>query len=43
MVRTAFKLALRQTEGLLASLITLVDLSISVPDHTTISRRTVTL
>jgi hypothetical protein len=43
MVRTAFKLALRQTEGLLASLITLMDLSISVPDHTTISRRTVTL
>ena len=43
MVRTAFKLALRQTEGLLASVITLMDLKISVPDHTTISRRAVTL
>ena len=43
MVRTAFKLALRQTEGLLASVITLMDLRISVPDHTTISRRAVTL
>jgi neutral amino acid transport system ATP-binding protein len=43
MVRTAFKLAWRQTEGLLASVITLMDLRISVPDHTTISRRAVTL
>ena len=43
MVRTAFKLALRQTEGLLTSVITLMDLRISVPDHTTISRRAVTL
>jgi hypothetical protein len=43
MVRAAFKLALRQTEGLLASVITLMDLRISVPDHTTISRRAVTL
>ena len=39
MVRTAFKLALRQTEGLMASVITLMDLTISAPDHTTISRR----
>jgi transposase len=43
MVRTAFKLALRQTEGLMASVITLMDLPISTPDHTTISRRAVTL
>jgi hypothetical protein len=43
MVRTAFKLALRQTEGLLTSVITLMDLGISVPDRTTISRRAVTL
>ena len=43
MVRTAFKLALRQTEGLLASVITLMDPRISVPDHTTISRRAATL
>jgi hypothetical protein len=43
MVRTAFRLALRQTEGLMASVITLMDLTISVPDHSTISRRAVTL
>jgi hypothetical protein len=43
MVRTAFKLPLRQTEGLMASVITLMDLTISAPDHTTISRRAVTL
>ena len=43
MVRTAFRLALRQTEGLMASVITLMDLPISTPDHTTISRRAVTL
>jgi len=43
MVRAAFKLALRQTQGLLASVIALMDLRISVPDHTTISRRAMTL
>jgi transposase len=43
MVRTAFKPALRQTEGLMASVITLMALSISAPDHSTISRRAVTL
>jgi len=43
MVRSAFKLALRQTEGLMASVITLMALSISAPDHSTISRRAVTL
>jgi hypothetical protein len=43
MVRTAFKLPLRQTEGLMASILTLMDLTISAPDHTTISRRTVKL
>jgi Transposase DDE domain len=43
MVRTAFRLGLRQTEGLMASVITLMDLTISAPDHTTISRRAVTL
>jgi hypothetical protein len=42
-VRTAFKLPLRQIEGLMASVITLMDLTISAPDHTTISRRAVTL
>jgi transposase len=43
MLRTAFKLALRQTEGLMASILTLMDLTISAPDHTTVSRRAVTL
>jgi hypothetical protein len=43
MVRTAFKLGLRQTEGLMASVISLMDLTISAPDHSTISRRAVTL
>ena len=43
MARTAFKLALRQTERLMASVIALMDLTISAPDHTTISRRAVTL
>src|ERR1700687_5100046 len=39
----AFSLALWQAEGLMASGITLMDLTISAPDHTTISRRAVTL
>jgi len=43
MARTAFKLPLRQTEGLMASILTLMDLTISAPDHTTVSRRAVTL
>jgi transposase len=43
MVGTAFKLPLRQTEGLMASILTLMDLTISAPDHTTVSRRAVTL
>jgi hypothetical protein len=43
MPRTAFKLPLRQTEGLLASVLTLMKLTISAPDHTTVSRRAVKL
>ena len=43
MMRTAFKLPLRQAEGLLASVLTLMSLTISAPDHTTLSRRAVTL
>jgi hypothetical protein len=43
MVRTAFKLPLRQAEGLLASVLALMDLPISAPDHTTVSRRAVKL
>jgi hypothetical protein len=43
MLRTAFKLPLRQTEGLLASVLMLMKLMISAPDHTTVSRRAVKL
>src|SRR3954469_16548953 len=43
MVRTAFKLPLRQTEGLMTSVLRLMGLTISAPDHTTVSRRAVTL
>ena len=42
MLHTAFKLALRQTEGLITSVFTLMGLTLSAPDHTTI-RRAVTL
>jgi hypothetical protein len=38
-VRLVFHLALRQTEGLLQSLFSLLDLNCRAPDHTTISRR----
>ena len=43
MLRMAFKMPLRQTEGLLASVLTLMKLTISAPDHTTVSRRAVKL
>jgi hypothetical protein len=43
MLRTAFKPPLRQTEGLIASVLSLMDLTISAPDHTTVSRRATTL
>src|SRR6202049_1998831 len=43
MLRTAFKLALRQTEGLMTSVLTLRGLTLSAPDHSTVSRRAVTL
>jgi hypothetical protein len=42
MLRTAFKLALRQTEDLMTSVLTLMCLTLSAPDHTTVSRRAVT-
>jgi hypothetical protein len=42
-MRRWFKLPLRQTKGLMASVITLMELTISAPDHTTISRRAMTL
>ena len=38
-LRTAFRLALRQTEGLIGSVIALLGLDLAVPDHTTLSRR----
>ena len=43
MLRTAFKLALRQTKGLMTSVLTLMGLTVSAPDHSTVSRRAVTL
>ncbi len=43
MLRAAFTLPLRQTEGLMTPVLTVMDLTISVPDHTTVSRRAVML
>src|ERR1700693_1033202 len=43
MLRAAFKLALRQIEGLMTSVLSLMGLTISAPDHTTVSRRAVTV
>jgi hypothetical protein len=42
-LRTVFRLALRQTEGLIGSVIGLLGLTLRVPDHSTLSRRAVTL
>ncbi len=42
-LRTVFKLGLRQTEGLMGSVIALMELPLKAPDHTTISRRSATL
>jgi hypothetical protein len=42
-LRAVFRLALRQTEGLIASIIALLGLDLAVPDHTTLSRRAETL
>ncbi len=38
-LRLVFHLALRQTEGFVASLIRLMGLGLDAPDHTTLSRR----
>src|SRR5215203_4695522 len=38
-LKAVFRLALRQTEGLIGSIIRLLGLDLSVPDHTTLSRR----
>ena len=42
-VRAVFRLALRQTEGLIGSIISLLGLSLTGPDHSTLSRRAATL
>jgi len=42
-LRTVFRLAYRQAEGLIGSIIGLLGLSLRVPDHTTLSRRAATL
>ncbi len=38
-LRAVFRLALRQTKGLIGSIIALLGLDLAVPDHTTLSRR----
>jgi len=43
MLRLAFHLALRQTEGLMASIFNLLGVPLSTPDHSTLSRRARTM
>lgn len=43
MSRAAFKLPLRQTEGLMSSVFQLLGVNLAVPDHSTVSRRAITL
>ena len=38
-IRSVFRLAYRQAEGLIGSVISLLGLTLPVPDHTTLSRR----
>ncbi|CAA9251529.1 MAG: hypothetical protein AVDCRST_MAG04-2138, partial [uncultured Acetobacteraceae bacterium] len=38
-LRAVFRLALRQTEGLIGSILALLGLDLGVPDHSTLSRR----
>ena len=42
-LRAVFRLAFRQTEGLIGSIVALLGLMLRVPDHTTLSRRAATL
>src|SRR4029453_2271762 len=42
-LRAVFRLAFRQTEGLIGSIIGLLGLTLRVPDHTTLSRRAATV
>jgi hypothetical protein len=38
-LRAVFRLALRQSEGLIGSIMRMLDIDLPVPDHTTLSRR----
>src|SRR3982751_1896835 len=42
-LRAVFRLAFRQTEGLIGSVVGLLGLALRVPDHTTLSRRAATV
>src|SRR3954453_3511667 len=42
-LRAVFRVTLRQTEGLIGSIIHLLELTLAVPDHSTLSRRAKTL
>jgi hypothetical protein len=42
-LRAVFRLTLRQTEGLIGSILQLLGLDLAVPDHSTLSRRAATL
>jgi len=42
-LRAVFRLAYRQAEGLIGSIVSLLGLGLRVPDHTTLSRRAATL
>jgi hypothetical protein len=42
-LKAVFRLALRQTEGLIGSIINLLGFTLAVPDHSTLSRRAGTL
>src|SRR5947208_2270800 len=42
-LRAVFRLAFRQTEGLIGSIISLLGLTLQVPDHPTLSRRAASL
>ena len=42
-LRAVFRLALRQTEGLIGSIVRLLRMDLAVPDHSTLSRRAETL
>jgi hypothetical protein len=42
-LKAVFRLALRQTEGLIGSIIDLLGLTLAVPDYSTLSRRAETV